>query len=375
MFNRSFISVLIVTTAFTLVFGQKPETKTDKEPLAQAFTWAFEGNGGYLGVQTQEVSKDNFAKFGLREVRGVAIEKVIEKSPAAAAGLQAGDVIVRLNGEELTSGRKLTRLISEISPDHQVKLTVLRNGSEQEITATLGKRHVPAMENGNFEFQTPMPLGKMEMPDMKVFKEFKDMPHFKDIPQMKDAPLFKDMPQWKDIPDLKDMPRDGTPFLFNFPGGEGKTFSWKAGEGRQIGVGVMPLSKQLAEHFGVEGGLMINEVREGSAAAKAGLKAGDIIVEADGKALKGDFDLIRTVNGKKEGDVTLQIVRDGKRQTISVTPEVSKEGGFFFQNGNEDGDVLMPTPAPRVKVNPQPMLSSPLPSKQLLTWTVPGRII
>lgn len=357
MIQKSFVLILLAVLTAVTGLAQKPDPKKEKETLPpQAFTFAFGGNGGYLGVQIQEIDKENFAKFGLREVRGVAIEKVTENSPAAAAGLQAGDVIVRVDGQEVTSTQKLTRLISEIAPDHQTKLTVLRNGNEQEITATLGKRQFPVMENGNFEFQTPMPMGKMEIPDMKDFK------------------LFKDMPALKDFPQLKDLPQDGTPHVFSFPGGEGRAMVWRSGQGRQIGVGVIPLSKQLAEHFGVEGGLMINEVREGSAAAKAGLKAGDIIVEADGKAVRGDTDLVRSVNSKKEGDVTLQIVRDGKRQTVSVTPEVSKDGGFIFRNGNEDGDITMPA-APRVMTGPRAVPAMPAPFPQMLTRTMPGRII
>ena len=63
-----------------------------------------------------------------------------------------------------------------------------------------------------------------------------------------------------------------------------------------------------------------------SPAAKAGLKAGDIIVEAEGKEVKGEGDLIRAIAEKKEGDVTLTIVRDRNRQTIRVTPEEAKDG-------------------------------------------------
>ena len=48
MFNKSFLSVLIVTSAFTLIFGQTPEAKKDKDNLAQAFAWSFDGDGGYL---------------------------------------------------------------------------------------------------------------------------------------------------------------------------------------------------------------------------------------------------------------------------------------------------------------------------------------
>src|SRR5262245_6470614 len=130
MFSKWFISILIVTSSFILAFGQAPEAKKDKEKekAPTAFAWSFEGDGGYLGVQTQEVTKENFAKFGLSGVRGVAVEKVLENSPAAAAGIKEGDIIVRFNGEEITSSRKLTRLIGEVDPDHQVSLSISRGG-------------------------------------------------------------------------------------------------------------------------------------------------------------------------------------------------------------------------------------------------------
>lgn len=113
----------------------------------------------------------------------------------------------------------------------------------------------------------------------------------------------------------------------------------RAGEGRVIGVGVTTLTKQLAEHFGVANGVMINNVRENSPAAKAGLKAGDIITECEGKSVKREMDLVRSINEKKEGDVTLTFVRNGNRQTITVTPEKSKESGFLFETGDDpDGE-------------------------------------
>lgn len=333
MFRRSFISVLIVTSAFTLVFGQTPEAAKEREKAATAFSWSFEGDGAYLGVQTQEISKDNFAKFGLREVRGVAVEKVMENSPAAAAGIQAGDVIVRFNGEEVTGTRKLTRLIGEVAPDHQVKVTVLRGGSEHEMTATLGKRPTPKFENGNFAFAMPAPMDKWEMPKLPA------------------------------------MPKGEMPQVFSVPGGDDNAFVWRAGAGRQIGVSGYRVTKQLGERFGVDGGVMINTVREDSPAAKAGLKAGDIIVEIDGKAVRGEFDLIRAINAKKEGDVTVTIVRDRNRQTISVTPEASKDGGFFFQT--DDGDGPMPAPRPGQVFSPRPMVVPPAPMSMPAPMSVP----
>jgi membrane-associated protease RseP (regulator of RpoE activity) len=123
---------------------------------------------------------------------------------------------------------------------------------------------------------------------------------------------------------------------------------------------------------------MVNDVREGSPAEKAGLKAGDIIVEADGKALKSHFDLIKAVNDKKDGPINLTIIRDGSRQTISVTPEAAKDGGNFFYKGDgEDGSITPAMPAmprnfhvfPRIPAFPA---SAPAPP---MVWAHPGRVI
>src|SRR5687768_5430599 len=69
----------------------------------------------------------------------------------------------------------------------------------------------------------------------------------------------------------------------------------------QIGVGVALLTNQLAEYFGVEGGLLINYVRLDSSGSKAGLRAGDVIVGIDDEPVRGALGLIRAIDDKKEG--------------------------------------------------------------------------
>jgi membrane-associated protease RseP (regulator of RpoE activity) len=328
MIRNSFVLILILVSACVLSFAQTPQPKKDKESAPRAFAWSFGDDGSYLGIQTQEVTRENFGKFGLRDVRGVAVEKVLENSPAQAAGLQNGDVIIRFNGEEITSTRKLTRLISEVAPDHQAKVTVLRNGNERDLNVTLGKRPAPKFENGNFEFNMPSVPGKIEIPDIQAMPTF---PPMGEMPQIQVA-----------------------------PGLEGNdSFVWRVGSSRQIGVSVSPLTKQLADYFGVaEGGLLISNVRENSPAAKAGLKAGDVITEVNGKAVKGDFDLIRAIGEKNDGDVELTIIRDRGRQTIRVTPE-SVKGDLAPLLDDQDGQA----PAlRRLKIQPpaspgQPMVA------------------
>ena len=333
MLRRLSAFILLATSSCVVIYSQKtPEPSKQPKPMV----WAFQFDGSYLGIEPQEVTKENFGKFGLSEVRGVAVEKVVENSPAAQAGLQAGDVIIKFEGEEIESVRKLSRLISEVAPDHQVKLTILRGGSEQEITATMGKREMPGAFNGNF---------KME-----------------NLPNLQNFPKLPEMPKVQVLP----------------PNAKVETFIWKNdgennfffGANRQIGVGVSTLTKQLGEYFGVaEGkGLLINNVRENSPAAKAGLKAGDIIVEADGKAVTNNADLIRTINEKKEGDVTLTIIRDRNRQTISVTPEKIKgeiaplfDGNLPTMNLKMNAPQMQFTPFTTVKP-----LVAPVPLKRVL---------
>ncbi len=350
MFKKLLGFILLAFSSCPIIFSQKtpePSKQPDKPPKPSVFSFQFEG-GSYLGIEPQEVTKDNFGKFGLSSVRGVAVEKVVENSPAASAGLQAGDVIVKFEGEEITSVRKLSRLIAEVAPDHQVKLTILRGGNEQEITATMGKHEFPGVFNGNFKVEA--------MPNLQAMPK---MPDMSKLPQVQAMPKVQVMP-----PNFK-----GDTFIWKGDGENGFFF----GANRQIGVSVSSLTKQLGDYFGVSDGkgLLINNVRENSPAAKAGLKAGDIIVEVEGKEVKGNADLIRTINEKKEGDITLTIIRDRNRQTVQVTPEKLKgELTPIFDEIAPTVNLQMKIPqmqlAPFTTMTPATPLVAPVPIKRVL---------
>lgn len=307
MFRKSFVFIILTMMSTLCVWGQE---KTAPAPKAsaegRAFAFAF-GGGSYLGIETDEVTRENMGKYNLREVRGVGIEKVLDKSPAEAAGLQAGDVIVKFEGEDVTSVRKLMRLLGEVAPDHEARLKIVRNGDERDVTVTVGKRPGHEWKEGAFATTIPGRIGKIEMPQM---------------PKMPQIPPTPGTPQWK---------IEGTaPRAFTFIGSH-----------RSIGVGLTSLTKQLGEHFGVPDGKgwLITEVRENSPASKAGLKAGDIIVEVDGKEVSRENHLLRVLHEKKEGDVTLTVVRDRNRQTFTVTPEPGK-GQFGEFSELFDGKAL-----------------------------------
>ena len=109
------------------------------EPFGQAFSLFIDG-GSFLGVHAEDINKENMGRYGLREARGVGITSIVKDSPAEKAGLKKDDVILRFDGENVTSARKLTRLVSEVAPDQTVRLGISRGGSEQEVAVTIGKR-------------------------------------------------------------------------------------------------------------------------------------------------------------------------------------------------------------------------------------------
>ncbi len=289
MIRKSLVVFALFAISASFAIAQQPTTPEKKRATeAAVFAYTF-GGDSFLGVYTENVNKDNFAKFGLREVRGVAITKVEENSPAAKAGLMVNDVIVRIDGDEVTSVRKLNRLISEIAPDHSATITILRNGQQMDVRAVLEKREMK-MFNGTFT------VPNVEMPNIQIPRV--EMP--------------KVVPQVWTVPPGGVLSTDGTAMFF--------------GMNRQIGVSVSSLGKQLGDYFGVEDGkgLLVTNVRADSPAFKAGIKAGDVIVQVDGKPVATSMDLIRSIGTRKEGDVRLTIIRDKNRQEISVTPEQMK---------------------------------------------------
>ena len=124
---------------------------------------------------------------------------------------------------------------------------------------------------------------------------------------------------------------------------------------RRIGVSTMALTKQLADYFGIAGGkgVLVTAVTDDSSAAKAGVKAGDVITAVDGETVDSSGDLSRVINRKKEGDVTLTIIRNKAQQTIRVTP---KEAGGF------SGTITQPQIGRRIVI---PRIEIPMPEIEI----------
>lgn len=321
------LPALILTAGLVLAQEPAPPALPD-EPLEQNFSFFVSGDG-FLGVYAENISRENMGRYHVNQVRGVGVTQVVKDSPAEKAGLRKDDVILRIDGENITSVRKLNRIVSELAPDQSVRISVSRGGAEQEVTATIGKR-----SNSAF-------AGDLLRGEPRVWKwEGMEPKEWKFHDQLKDR--------------LLDNQRNGD-------------LTFMLSNSRRIGVSTTELTKQLADYFGVTGGkgVLVTAVTDDGPAAKAGVRAGDVITAVDGEAIDSPGDVARAINRKKEGDVTLTVVRNKSQQTIRVTPS---EGGRF-PGTLERPQVGRRIVIPRIEI-PSPEIDIVMPS--IVIPTVPS---
>lgn len=99
---------------------------------------------GQLGVGIQPLTPELSTTLGVGNTRGVLINSVTPGSPAERAGIRRGDIITQLNGEAVTDTNSLRNRVAAAGPNADVRLTILRDGKEQQITAKLAESQATA---------------------------------------------------------------------------------------------------------------------------------------------------------------------------------------------------------------------------------------
>ncbi|HKP11080.1 MAG TPA: PDZ domain-containing protein, partial [Blastocatellia bacterium] len=285
---------------------QDAQTKVESE-TPQVFTLSAPGGtGSYLGVYLEEVTPDRVKELGLSEERGAIITKVVEGGPAEKAGLKVNDVVVSFNERRIDSVRELQRLLSETPPDRNIKIEVVRGGSRQTLAATLSKRASGFAYTFNAPEWNGQAWAQTEEGRKRLEESQKQMESWRK--QYEDQ-MRQHQDEFKNSPDFGN-------FTFVNPGG----FVYFSGS--RLGISAESLTDQLAEYFGVKDGhgVLVASVNENSAAARAGLKAGDVITAVDEQKIDSINELV-TMLAKKEGAVTLKIIRNKAEQSLTVTLE------------------------------------------------------
>jgi serine protease Do len=233
------------------------------------------GRAPYLGIGVQDVDADRAKALKLKEPRGAEVTSIVDDSPAAKAGFKEGDVVLDYNGQAVEGGEQLSRLVRETPVGRQVKIGVWRAGASLTLSPTVEARKGAMSLSSN---------GAWTMPNIEI-----PMPNF-------------------NMPDIE-IPRLRTMYQSPMLGIEGEAL------GQQ---------EQLADFFGVKDGVLVKAVTKNSAADKAGIKAGDVIVKVDDSRVTSSREItsvLRSVKGKSAINVT--VVRNKKEMTLPVTLEAS----------------------------------------------------
>jgi serine protease Do len=212
---------------------------------------------------------------------GVEIEEVTPDSPAAKAGLKSGDIVTEYDGERVRSARQFTRLVQETPEGRSVKMAVLRNGQKQTLDATPEARE--------FSWTRSIDGDRIIREAERGMRE-----------------------------GLRGFRMDAPAFNFRFDDG----FPGAMKPRGRLGVSVEGLSSQLADYFGAkEGGALVSSVTADSPAAKAGIKAGDVITTINGSRVRDADDLVRELSDAKASEVSIGLLRDKKETTVKATIE------------------------------------------------------
>jgi membrane-associated protease RseP (regulator of RpoE activity) len=170
------------------------------------------GPRGYLGVQLIDITPELRRHYGAPEEHGVLIGQVAPDSPAAQAGLQVGDILTRLDGEMVNGAMDVTGSIAPKAEGETVSITVWRDGSALDFSATLAQREaaglhqMPGLPRVHF-----VPRGEFQFrgEDGEVV-ELKDLPNLQWFDAEKFGEVFKS-PEWQGA--LERLQADRGPLL------------------------------------------------------------------------------------------------------------------------------------------------------------------
>lgn len=278
--NQIFLIAGIVLAVGLFMGSNMLFAKSSEDDAAEAYEKA------WLGVYMQDLNEDIAEALGIEVEEGVLINDVIDDSPADKAGLEDGDVIVRLGSDVVDDSGDLSKAIKSRKPGEKVDLVIYRDGEKKDISVVLGE----SQERKDRRFS-------LEAPKAKQYSQ-----------------LFKEMTS-----------------------------------GGYLGVVLQSLSEQLADYFEVEDGVLITEVEKDSPADKAGLKAGDVIVALNGKEVNTPSDVSSMIRKYEEGEkVDIEVVRKGSE--MQFTAEIAEREfddqwyGLFGGENWEPGIIQIPDP-------------------------------
>lgn len=245
------------------------------------------GSPGYLGVDLKNVDADRANALKLKDGHGVEIIAVDHDAPAAKAGLRVHDVIVEMNGREIDNCDQMRRLLRKQSPGRTVAFVVNRDGATLNVSVQLADRAVLQQEAWSQHYTVQEPSAAS-------------------------------------------APPSGTNSFVAAPVGGGSRFlGTLIPNSLYVGAEVNPLRAQLAEYFGVTSGtgLLVESVDGQSPAARAGLRAGDVILKVNDRPMVTRNDWLKAIRNSRGRLVQVTIMRNKQQQTLTMAAGQLKKQG------------------------------------------------
>ena len=203
-------------------------------PVVQALRKGEKLRRGYLGIGIRPVDEDTADALGIAKNRGEFVGTVQPGQPAAKAGLKEGDIVLKVDGKDVTPEQTLSYIVANIAPGKKISLDIIREGTPRKVNVTVGERpSEQEIASSNFN------------PD-----EEKD---FEGDTQSSDAKIIRDA----------------------------------------FGISVIPLDARIAGQLGMARdlkGLVVDVVGRAGSGGQKGLRRGFVIVSANYKSLTSSAD-------------------------------------------------------------------------------------
>jgi len=280
---------------------------------------------GWLGVVTQQLTDDLRDALDLHD-NGVLVNTIVPDSPADKAGLHRGDVITTFDTHAVDSPGRLSQLVGDEGGGHVAQLGIVRHGDRRTLSVTLGER--------------PEGDGMNARPKVSIDSDAPEAPEPPEAPTPPSGD--EDNPRVHVSPRIHIVGPDGSEHdleglaklkaLGDLDNGPMRMFTMNMGRGR-LGVHVQPLSEDMASALDASGthGVLVLDVVERSPAEKAGLKAGDILTDVEGRPVSTPDELVKALRDEK-GKVSLGVTRRGAKRTVEA--ELEEAPGMHGGDGS-----------------------------------------
>jgi serine protease Do len=253
---------------------------------------------GWLGLEGRSLSDAASMKLPEGVNAGVVVETVLPRSPAAEAGLMISDLVVKLDDIAIRSSFDLMTAVGASPAGTPVQLTVIRDGKPLLLNTVLGARMQSAPYFPGAALGPPDPLQTLERNISEVERQIERAQTEAERNSL--AESLARLRAAYDKAATAPAVQPGRP---------------------DIDVTVLDLTEQLAGYFGVDGGVLVENVQKGSAAEKAGLKAGDVVTAVAGIPVRDRRGFESAVaQAARSGRVEVTVQRERSPVTVVVIP-------------------------------------------------------